>query len=58
LIAKLQPLQSWGSAVNPKPSIPQRNDDSLDFQFCKMLIDQYKNRMASRKKVFSITFPP
>jgi hypothetical protein len=30
LIAKSQPLQSQGSAVNPKPSIPQRNDDRLD----------------------------
>jgi hypothetical protein len=41
LIAKSQPLQSRGSAVNPKTSIHQCNDDSLDFQFCKMLVDQY-----------------
>jgi hypothetical protein len=48
LIAKSQPLKSQDSAVNLKPSKPQRNDDSLDFQFCKMFVNLYK--MASRKK--------
>jgi hypothetical protein len=55
LIAQSQPLKSQDSAINLKPSKPKHNDDSLDFQFCKMFVNLYK--MASRKKFSQLPFP-
>jgi len=57
LIAKLQTLQSRDSAVNPKPPIPHCKDDGLGFEFCKILVNQYKNTIASRRTLSQLPFP-
>jgi hypothetical protein len=57
LIAKSQTLQNRDSAINPKPPIPHCKDDGLDFVFCKMLVNQYKNTIATRRTLSQLPFP-
>ena len=79
MIAKSQPLQSQGLAINLKPSRPQKPlskeesqpskiycedklfDDDFNFQFYKMLVNQYKSdllRKTSFRKYNQFPFPP